>query len=213
MRREPPGCTQPSRKGSREANIWQDNHDNPAPDHGKAPVSVSEVRTDLARGLGTQIRVSSPSMLAPQSGGLSVSPFGHRRRQSWTGRPRPWSPCGALKHGSARLNPTKSASFPFQMSRRDVQNGLSSCHRWFVKTRKGVPTKGAGTPDGTYLECLRRFAKPLFRENPSLNGNGRHPKAPAVCYLAFDQTFGANSVAVSTFTPGPMVEEIATRLM
>ncbi len=76
MRREPPGCTQPSRKGSREANIWQDNHDNPAPDHGVTPVSVSEVRTDLAKALLPRKFGSLPRLCWPlKAGGLSVSPF------------------------------------------------------------------------------------------------------------------------------------------
>ncbi len=134
------------------------------PRYGIAPVSVSEVRTDLARHCCLANSGLIPVYAGPSKWGIKrQSVSGHRRRQSWTGRPHLWFPCGTFERGSARLKSTKSASFPFQMSRRDVQKGLSSYHRWFVKTRKGVPTKGAGTPDGTYLECLRDFAKGLFR--------------------------------------------------
>ena len=87
------------------------------------------------------------------------------------------------------------------MSRRDVQKECFpiTCD---LETRKGVPTNRAGTPDWAHLEGPKGFAKPFIVtfswETPR--------KCP-------DQTFGANKVAESTFTPGPIVDEIATRLM
>ena len=69
-----------------------------------------------------------------------------------------------------------------------------------------MPTNRAGTPDGVHLERPAGFAKPLFTRIPAKK------RRPAPGYR-FVYTFGANSVAASTFTPGPMVEEIATRLM
>ncbi len=59
--------------------------------------------------------------------------------------------------------------------------------------------KQAGTPNGSHLERLRPFAKPPFRGFPRENG---WYQAPA-----------ANNDDGSTFTPGPIVDEIATRLM
>ena len=76
-----------------------------------------------------------------------------------------------------------------------------------------MPTNWAGTPDGLHLDPLNRFAKGDFEPWP------RHEKGPILAdraffsSVSFDQTFGANKVAESTFTPGPIVEEMATRLM
>jgi hypothetical protein len=61
-----------------------------------------------------------------------------------------------------------------------------------------VPTNRAGTPDTLHLERPAAFAKGFFRENSRENA------------LAQGQL---NSDEGSTLTPGPMVEEIATRLM
>jgi hypothetical protein len=75
---------------------------------------------------------------------------------------------------------------------------MISDHHWFVETSKGVPTNRAGTPDALYLEPPAPFAKSFFSEIPA-----KMPKAQGQL----------NSVEGSTLTPGPMVEEIATRLI
>ena len=56
---------------------------------------------------------------------------------------------------------------------------------------------------------------PITTVKIGLKRNGPVHKDRAFYFrqLKEDQTFGANSVAESTFTPGPIVEEIATRLM
>ena len=67
-----------------------------------------------------------------------------------------------------------------------------------LETRKGVPTNRAGTPDALHLELPTSFAKSLFAKILRENGARQNQ---------------LNSEDGSTFTPGPMVEEIATRLM
>jgi hypothetical protein len=61
-----------------------------------------------------------------------------------------------------------------------------------------VPTNRAGTPDAPYLERPAPFAKGFFAKI--------HAKMP-------NAQGQLNSVDGSTLTPGPMVEEIATRLI
>ncbi len=74
----------------------------------------------------------------------------------------------------------------------------------FLETSKGVPTNWAGTPDEHYLELPNPFAKPLFAAIP--DENERQIEVQWLPPLV-------NSEDGSTLTPGPMVEEIATRLM
>ena len=93
---------------------------------------------------------------------------------------------------------TVSGFFPSELP-AGFPKGISSVHHGFVETRKGAPTSWAGTPDGFYLDLCDSFAKCI-----------RH-KIPA----DFNQVAAPvpNRLGISTFTPGPIVEEIATRLM
>jgi hypothetical protein len=76
-----------------------------------------------------------------------------------------------------------------------------------------VPTNWAGTPDGLHLDFLNGFAKTLFlsrrraTKRPGPWGTGPFKLSRT------DQTFGGNKVVESTLTPGPMVDDTATRLM
>lgn len=88
----------------------------------------------------------------------------------------------------------------------------------FLETRKGAPTMRAGTPDGGHLEGPATFAKPFFTGNPAnfpRKNNGRHPPGYRPPYFFRQQSYcwAAKRVAASTFTPGPIVDEMATRLM
>ena len=59
-----------------------------------------------------------------------------------------------------------------------------------------------------YLELLKACCQALFRGCPTNIWANSEPKPqPPIRFRV------ANSDAGSTFTPGPMVEEIATRLM
>jgi hypothetical protein len=82
--------------------------------------------------------------------------------------------------------------------------GICSVHHWFAETRKGVPTNEGRHAQCAHLDLQSRFAKAFFagfsREKPAKAVNQAAPPVP-------------NRDAGSTFTPGPMVEEIATRLM
>jgi hypothetical protein len=71
-------------------------------------------------------------------------------------------------------------------------------HHWVVETSKGVPTNRAGTPDAPHLELPTAFAKGFFAKITA-----KMPQAKGQL----------NSVDGSTLTPGPIVEEIATRLI
>ena len=82
--------------------------------------------------------------------------------------------------------------------------GICSVHHWFAETRKGVPTNEGRHAQCAHLDLQSSFAKAFFagiaREKPAKAVTQAVPPVP-------------NSDAGSTFTPGPMVEEIATRLM
>jgi hypothetical protein len=81
--------------------------------------------------------------------------------------------------------------------------GISSDHHRFVETRKGAPTNWVGTPDAFHLEPQTPFAKSFFAITPA-----KKLKKRVQLPLPLE-----NSDAGSTLTPGPMVDEIATRLM
>jgi hypothetical protein len=81
--------------------------------------------------------------------------------------------------------------------------GISSDHHWFVETRKGAPTNWVGTPDALHLEPQTPFAKSFFAITPA-----KKLKKRVQLPLPLEK-----SDAGSTLTPGPMVDEIATRLM
>ena len=119
-----------------------------------------------------------------------------RRRQSWTGRPRHrWKrPCA---FNQAMPSSSSLSDFP-----PGCPKGKNSDHRCFVETRKGVPTSWAGTPDALYLDLYASLAKPFCART--------RQKSPRIPQLAAEP---ANRLGISTFTPGPMVEEAATRLM
>jgi hypothetical protein len=81
--------------------------------------------------------------------------------------------------------------------------GISSDHHRFVETRKGAPTNWVGTPDALHLEPQTPFAKSFFAIIPAKKSeNGVQLPLPL-----------ENSDDGSTLTPGPMVDDIATRLM
>ena len=65
--------------------------------------------------------------------------------------------------------------------------------------------KWAGTPDAVHLEGRQVFAKPFFAKIHRLKGQNDQNRP--------DQLPAENSEPGSTFTPGPIVDEIATRLM
>ena len=88
----------------------------------------------------------------------------------------------------------------------------------FLETSKGVLTIRASTPDSGDLEGPAPFAKPFFAGNHreiTLKNNGRNPAGTGRCDHFRGTTYccTVNSVEASTFTPGPIVDEIATRLM
>ena len=79
-----------------------------------------------------------------------------RHRQSWTGRPCLFR----------RLCPHLQAKRQLRSLLSDVPpgcpKGKSSDHHCFAKTRKGVPTNWASTPDRPHLAPIGRFAKGNF---------------------------------------------------
>ena len=81
--------------------------------------------------------------------------------------------------------------------------GISSDHHRFVETRKGAPTNWVGTPDAPHLEGQIPFAKSFFAIIPAKKLEKR-VQLPLPLEKSDDG---------STLTPGPMVDEIATRLM
>ena len=81
--------------------------------------------------------------------------------------------------------------------------GISSDHHRFVETRKGAPTNWVGTPDALHLERQTPFAKSFFATIPA-----KKPEKRVQLPLPLEKSDDG-----STLTPGPMVDEIATRLM
>ena len=98
------------------------------------------------------------------------------------------------------------------MSRRDVQKDKPLITFEFKDAQRRAD-KQAGTPEADHLEGRGAFAKPfsvgIHRETrPNMAKTSPISSRPRP-----DQPPTANNEAGSTFTPGPMVEEMATRLM
>src|SRR5262249_9057233 len=105
----------------------------------------------------TQIRIASPSVLAP---------LGIKRRALRTfcagslgqvGRPFPERPC------ASPLQQWHRASFPSEIPVGFLK-GISSVHHRFLETRKGVPTNWAGTPDTSLSRPSQAFCQVPFSE-------------------------------------------------
>ena len=128
-----------------------------------------------------------------------------RHRQSWTGWP------ARCRDGLARLHIATASGFFLLDIPAGFPKGISSAHHGFVETRKGVPTNWAGTPRCALCRPLRAFCQVSFRVTKSL-----FAKLPAKSARALPHQWAApvpKRLGISTLTPGPIVEEIATRLM
>jgi hypothetical protein len=160
---------------------------------------VSEVRTELGAALTPRkLGVVSPSVLAlcrikRQPEGIGAGSLGQVGQSLFEDRPR-------ASQWRQSLLPFRC---PAGMSKRNKFR--SPCVReTILETRKGVPTNWAGTPDRPYLERPRPFAKPFSPEIPAKKASKTSLQCPPPT---------AKSEDGSTLTPGPMVEEIATRLI
>ena len=135
-----------------------------------------------------------------------------RHRQSWTGWP------ARCRDGLARLHIATASGFFLLDIPAGFPKGISSAHHGFVETRKGVPTNWAGTPRCALCRPLRAFCQVSisryqvsFRVTKCL-----FAKLPTKSVRALPHQWEApvpKRLGISTLTPGPIVEEIATRLM
>jgi hypothetical protein len=118
--REPPGCTQPSRKGSREANFGRTTTTILPPDMACAGFGYPRFEPTWRGGEAAQTRVSSPSMLAPFKRGIKLLARRPQHRQSWTGRPISDFLCGTSSNRSCTLKNKEIGLFSFPDVPRDV---------------------------------------------------------------------------------------------
>ena len=128
-----------------------------------------------------------------------------RHRQSWTGWP------ARCRDGLAHLHIAMASGFFLLDIPAGFPKGISSVHHGFVETRKGVPTNWAGTPRCALCRPLGAFCQGSFQV-PGVF----FPKLPAKSARALPHQWAApvpKRLGISTLTPGPIVEEIATRLM
>jgi len=197
MTREPPGCYQPSRLKFTRSEPGRTTIRKACPP--KRPCGrtrVSEVRTKLAHFVGAQTRVVSPSMLAPS--GIKRRIFADpRRRQSWTGRP------ARSRDGLARFYIRNGIGLlpfraPSRVSKRNKFRSPQVCRDAQRRTDK----LGRHARCGSF-RASDPLCQVLFRDNP----REKAEKEGSVTAAAQKSDDG------STLTPGPMVDEIATRLM
>ena len=203
--RKPPGCYQPSRQNARVANGAGRRRESLPPDHSRSRERVSEVRTKLAHvkcaNSGRFPIYAGPTFVCPTSLGevwAGIKPWlAPRHRQSRTGRPARFRddlarPC--IRNGIGLL-PFRA---PSRVSKRNKFRSPQVCR----DAQRRADKLGRHARCASFRD-FEAVCQALFLEFHREKMQNRAQLPPAV----------ENRDVGSTFTPGPIVDDIATRLM
>ena len=194
--REPPGCYQPSRLMFTRSEPGRTTLRQACPPRRLCSRDrVSEVRTKLVLLIGAQTRVASPSMLASceikrRSYDLGAGSLGQ------VGRPLPGRPCASAHPQQHRLS-------SLQRSRRGFSKRNNFRSPCFCRNAQRRADKL-----GRHARCS--LSRP---SSPFCQGESEEILPVNGPWAFNNQCVAPNRLGISTLTPGPMVEEIATLLM